>query len=351
MKNLFLELIVLLMVLGATQETQKFNFKIKGSIKGKESGQIYFMESNRTGDEVSIPVINGTFEYQGESSCVYSSMVLMDIVGEKGVFQLVVEPGEIILELDADSIAQKSRALSGKYNIAYQNAYNEFYNLYSTADFNSDDVKNKITSWLKSNNENLMSITLLNSWESFSNFMPLDKFTEFVKGVKDKNLKNSREYIKLYSLWLSKSDSINCIGKKAYDFELKNVKGENVSFSSVSKDKLTYVEKSGSWCVNSTSLSRELKPFYEEYKDKGFEIVTIVPELKLERWRKWLAKEDFQWTNLIELDGDVIQEGVSYSDLIFRGLGTNYLVSETGEIIDRNISTENLKEILKKKFD
>lgn len=351
MNKLIYGLIVFTILWGCKKDTQNFTFKITGTINGQESGQIYFMESNRVGDEVSIPIVKGTFDYQGASPYMYSSMILIDIQGEKGVFQFVVEPGEIIIELNADSLAQKSQVLSGKYNNAYQNAYNEFYNLFSTADFESDDVKKEIISWLKTNNENLMSMTLLNSWESFSDFMPLDRLTEFVKGVKDKNLKNSREYIQLYSLWLSKSDSINCIGKQAYDFTLKNVNGENVRFGAVSKDKITYVEKSGSWCGNSTRRTRELKSLYDKYMDKGFEIITVVPELKLNRWVKWLTKEAFPWTNLVELDSEISKNKISITNIIFKGNGNNFLVDETGKIIETNISTDKLKEILHKKLE
>jgi peroxiredoxin len=165
-------------------------------------------------------------------------------------------------------------------------------------------------------------------------------------------VKKSREYIKLYSIWLSKKDSINRVGKKAMDFKLLNAKKETISFQSVAKNKIAYVEKSGSWCGNSTRLTNELKPVYEKYKDKGFEIITADPESRLDRWENWLEKHEFPWTNLVELEVDVANTGISYTDILFRGYGiANYLVDANGEVVATNISTEELNEFLMETFE
>ncbi len=142
------------------------------------------------------------------------------------------------------------------------------------------------------------------------------------------------------------------IGKKALDFKLLNIDKKTVSYHSVAKNKTTFVEKSGSWCGNSTKLSRQLKPIYEKYKDKGFEIITVVPELKLDRWEKWLEKEKFPWINLVELEADIALSGISKADMLFRGYGiANYLVDTNGEVIATNISPDTLNEILMRKFE
>ncbi len=103
------------------------------------------------------------------------------------------------------------------------------------------------------------------------------------------------------------------------NFKLIDIAGNNIDFHSVSKDKLTFVEKSGSWFGNSTRNTRSLLPVYDKYKNNGLEIITIVPESKKERWQNWLDEEQFPWISLIEFDSDLTKHKLSYSNMLFRG--------------------------------
>jgi hypothetical protein len=289
MKNSILILVVLITIFGCTRQPQPFEFTIRGMVIGKESGQFYFSESPRFGDEIIISFENHSFEYTGSSSYMYSSYVFLDH-SLQSVFSFVIEPGEIVLELNWDSLREKSVVISGNYNLAVFKAQQESMELFADADFNSDESRSKIINWMIDNSNNLSTISMLSSWESFDDFMPNNKLGEFVNNVNDKNLRNSREFIELYSLWMAKKDSINSIDSKAMNFRLIDKSGNNVDFHSASKGKLTFVDKSGSWCGNSTRNTRSLLPIYEKYRNNGLEIITIVPELKKERWQNWLMR-------------------------------------------------------------
>lgn len=338
--------------MGCKTQPERFEFRISGTIVGQESGQLYFTESNRSGDAISIPYENHTFEYKGTSPYMYSSFILLDLNYQKGALPIVIEPGEIVLELNADSLTQQSKVITGPYSFSMHEAKKEYNILFNGTNFNSSESKHELVKWVKNNSENYWTIFFLSEMESYGDFMPIDVLGECLKSIHDKKLKNSREYIKLYSTWRSKKDSINNIGNKATNFELPNFDNEVINFNSVAKNKLTYVERSGSWCGNSTRKSRELKPLYEKFKGNGFEIITIVPELKLDRWEKWINEEDFPWINLIELEDDVAKRGERYSSMLFKGLiNPNYLVDENGKTIATNLSTNALSEILMKKFE
>ncbi|GAH10119.1 unnamed protein product, partial [marine sediment metagenome] len=175
---------------------------------------------------------------------------------------------------------------------------------------------------------------------------------ELINSIEDENLIRSREYIDLYSIWLSKKDSINRIGKKATNFKLPDIDKKLISFNSVANNKLTYVENSGSWCSNMTRRSRELKPIYEKYKENGFEIITIVCESKLDRWEKWVHKEGFPWVCLIELDDEIAKHGIKYSSILFKDSSNpNYLVDRNRYVIATSLSAIELKEILLRTFE
>jgi thiol-disulfide isomerase/thioredoxin len=345
-------LIFLLLALSCKKQPETFEYKISGTIKGQESGTLYLTESNRVGDEDSIPIVNGTFEFKGTSSYLYSSFIFLDRDLQKGIFPIVIEPGEMVLELNADSLQGKSKILSGPYTISMQKAQKEYTSLFPGANFKLKGTKKEVIKWIKKNHDNYMPINFLSDFESSEDFIPLDELGDFLKSIHDKKLKKSREYIQLYSIWVCKKDSINSIGKEATDFKLPNIGGDIISFNSIAKNKLTFVERSGSWCGNETSITRQLKPIYEKYNKNGFEIITIVPESKLVRWQQWIKNENFPWNNFIELEDDIARREIKYSSMLFKGsISPNYLVDENGVVIATNLSPEVLNETLMKRFE
>ncbi|GAH06197.1 unnamed protein product, partial [marine sediment metagenome] len=108
------------------EQTDTFEFRISGTIVGHESGELYLGESKRVGDEIPIPYNNYKFEYIGESPNLYSSQILLDIYGEKGVLPIIIEPGEIVFELNYDSLGEMSIVHAGYYNKAYRKARQEY---------------------------------------------------------------------------------------------------------------------------------------------------------------------------------------------------------------------------------
>lgn len=348
MKKTIAVLVFLAIALGCKRQPEVFEYTIRGTIAGQESGQFYLSESPRLGDEIVISYENHSFEYTGSSSSMYSSMIFPDH-NLQSVLEVLIEPGEIVLELNMDSLSQKSVFVTGEYNKARKNAQFEFMEQFSGSDFYSDETRSEVSSWLIENSENHFSISSLNSMESYDDYIPIDKLGEFLNSVKDKNLRNSKEFIELTSLWIAKRDSVNSIGSKAMNFNLSDKEENKISFRSVSKGKITYIEKSGSWCGNTTRNTRNLLPVYEKYRDIGLEIITIVPESKRNRWETWLQEEQFPWINLIELDSEITRREKSFSQMLFTG--GNYLVDETGTVVANDLSAETLNEFLMKRFE
>ncbi len=348
MKRITLLIAVLIIASGCNRQPETFDFTLSGTVTGKESGEFYFFESLRLGDEVLVTFEDHSFEYCGSSPNMYSSMIFKDLSLGSG-FQIVIEPGEIILELHWDSLSQGSSVLKGDYNIARYELQQKTNELFPAEVFLAEESRKEIGDWMIENADNFHPVSLLSSWESFDNFMPIDKLGEFVQSVKDENLRNSREFIELHSIWMGKKDHINAVGKKAMDFRLPDREGNLIDFSSLSEGQWTFVEKSGSWCGNTTRNTRSLLPVYEKYREYGLEIVTIVPESSKERWLNWLNEEQFPWPNLVELDADLPEQKISYAQMLFRD--GNYLVDETGTVIANDLSAASLKEILMERFE
>ena len=348
MKKTILYLLVAIAVAGCKRQPTEFEFTIRGTVIGQESGEFYIFSSRRIGDEVAIPFENHSFSYSGTSASMFGTMIFLDDEMQD-VISIIIEPGEIVLELDFNNFRENSRVVAGPYNMAMQEAEKELMNIFSEMDFECEESKAVLMDWFIEKAESFSPIMILSSWESMGEFMPLERLGDFVKGVHDKNLRKSRDFIKLYSTWLARKNRVNALGEKAAGFQLPDVNGRMRSFHSFSKKGLTYVEKSGSWCGTTTRDSRNLIPLYEKYRDQGFEIITIVPESNIERWAQWLDQEQFPWLNLVETDDYMASQKISLASLMFEN--GNYLVDEKGRVIANELSADVLKELLMERFE
>jgi len=361
MKKTLVILSILISVIGCNQKPDFFEYIITGKVIGKESGELCFFESSRIGDEVVIPFENGTFKYEGKAYEILStSLTFYDDLknGSFRAFPLIIEPGVIEIELDRDSIFEKSQALQGSINLSIQDV-NATIGKYWDKVFREENSRAEIERLIKDvysdslativeqNADNFVGIYLLNrysNWEMFND----EQMGNLFEKIQTPELRRSLYFKKLHSNYLARINELNKIGTKAMNFSLPDSTGKILDFHNIAKDKMVFVELSGSWCGNQTTETHELDTIYKQYRDNGFEIITIVCESKYDRWKEWLKKEAFPWINLIELDFNNTND-VFFSEQLFRE--GDFLVDEEGIIVANNLSPAKLNEILMEKFE
>ncbi len=339
---------ILTLAFGCKKTPEAFEYTISGTVTGKASGHFYFSKTNRIGDEILIPFENHAFEFSGSSQFMFHALILSDYSLQQ-VFPVLVEPGKIVLELNWDSLNDQSAVVKGNYNKAMHQAQKEFQDKFADIDFDANESRYMVAAWMIENADNFLPVRMLNAWERSEGFLPIEKLSKFISSVKDKNLRNSREFIELYSTYIAKKDNVNALGTKAMNFKLLDAEDMLVDFYKLSAGKFTFVEQSGSWCINSTRNTRNLLPVYERFKDHDLEIITIVPESNKERWSKWINTEQLPWINLVEIDDDLPKQQLAYSRMLFKG--GSYLVDNTGMVIANRLTAESLNEILMKLFE
>jgi len=360
MKNVILFVFILITILSCNQRPEFFKYTITGKVIGQDTGKIFFGTSNRLGDDVIIPIENGTFHYEGESQdIIETGMLFYDYYYTGGpVFPFVIEPGIIELELHKDSTYFKSKILQGKVNLSVQKIIkksNEYFKIIfdeNNSPYERDSlIKNiysdSLVNLIILNVENYGAVHLLYMlmhWDIFDQ----NQLKQLFSIIQKPELRSIPAFKKVYSYFLRNLHKENKKGNRATDFSLTNQNGKIINFNDVSKGKTVFVELSGSWCGNQTNESRNLIPLYEKYNEKGFEIITIVQEAKYDRWENWLEKERFPWINVIEMEYGNPNE-VYYADLLFSN--GDYLVDENGFIIANDISAAKLNEILMEKYE
>ncbi|MCR8968400.1 TlpA family protein disulfide reductase [Facklamia sp. 7083-14-GEN3] len=143
----------------------------------------------------------------------------------------------------------------------------------------------------------------------------------------------------------SEESTMSTKKESAYDFTLKDLKGEDYSLAD-QKGKPVYVKFWASWCPVCLAGLEDLNTLASQ--DNDFEVVTIVsPGYNGEK-----NKEDFvEWFNSLEYDNMKVlldEEGQTFADYGVRSMPTNALIDSQGvpvKIIPGEIRKETLTQL------
>lgn len=134
------------------------------------------------------------------------------------------------------------------------------------------------------------------------------------------------------------------VGDSYSDFELPNLEGEQVTLSDELKD-YTLLEFWASWCGACRKKHPELIKLYEEYKDKGFNILGISSDAAAADWKTSVEKDELPWVNLRDPNGRESTVQYQYGIHI---IPTNFLIGPDGTIVAKNMNPQELGHFLEK---
>ncbi len=136
------------------------------------------------------------------------------------------------------------------------------------------------------------------------------------------------------------------VGNMYVDFDMRDTSGATFSISKLT-GKITYLDFWASWCVPCRRENPFLVKVYEDYKDKGFEIIGISIDVSSKAWKKAIENDKLPWTQLSDLKGSESKAALIY------GVGSipdNFLIDENGKIIAREISANQLRKLLEERL-
>jgi peroxiredoxin len=135
-------------------------------------------------------------------------------------------------------------------------------------------------------------------------------------------------------------------GQQFPDINCLNMNNKKFSRGIFLKNKLTLVDF---WYSNCSPCRRQfpkMRDLYKQYGDKGFDIVGISVDKTEYRkeWENLIVKEELVWQQYLDING------VEAKRLSISAYPTNFLIDNTGKIITKNISMEELEQLLGKDF-
>lgn len=125
------------------------------------------------------------------------------------------------------------------------------------------------------------------------------------------------------------------VGHKFTDFEVSNLQGDNLFFSSeVGDGKYVLLEFWASWCGPCKKEIPTMKKAYDEFNSKGFEIFSVSVDKNEEAWRNISEKVLLPWINTLIID----EAGKGANELYaVSSIPTNFLIDPNGIIIAKNL--------------
>jgi len=129
------------------------------------------------------------------------------------------------------------------------------------------------------------------------------------------------------------------IGAIAPGFVSTDTAGKKVDLKSY-RGKYTFVEFWASWCPPCREESPTLVRLYNEYKDKGFEILSVSIDKNTTLWKNAIRQDGYTWGNVCDLNG---YGGPTAALYTVTAIPNSFLLDKNGRIIAKNIRGKDLE--------
>ncbi len=131
-------------------------------------------------------------------------------------------------------------------------------------------------------------------------------------------------------------------GMAAVDFTLPDLDGNRVSLSDF-RGQYVLLEFGASGCAPCRLENPNLLKAYEQYREQGFEIVSIWLDKSRSSWEKTVAKDRMIWTTLSDLKGNDGPVPLTY-DITY--IPRYFLLNREGQIDETDLRGEALQQKL-----
>lgn len=154
-------------------------------------------------------------------------------------------------------------------------------------------------------------------------------------------LQNTFKYKKSQDM-LAIKDNLS-IGSIFPDFEQADTSSNMQRLSDISKDKFTLVDFWASWCGPCRAENPYLVKAYNEYHEKGFDIIGVSLDEDRDKWIQAIHDDKQVWHHVSDLKGS---NNAIAKSLYIRSIPRNFLLDPSGKIIAENLRGEELIQLL-----
>lgn len=364
-KNTFL---ILFISFSTSFISAEIKYKINGRTDLINNGQQVMLFTFQREDilRVDTTVIkNGEFTFEGKSDTTLFATITSGNYPLKVLrSKLLLENGQINVFLDTISKigGTKFNNIYNTYLIKYNTIYSKLYDLSIKTGLDSIATqKNEIE--IRENWTKLHQLERDFLKENITNTLGLiifkekyDKWGDFtfdeVYSQSDNQLKNDSDIIK-YVRWREKEKRKNSernnklqelAGKSYTDFSFLTTEGKMIKLSDyIGKSKYILLDFWASWCGPCIKEQPIIKEIYEQYKNKGFNVIGISLDSNDNAWKNAITKIQSTWPQLLDLKAGDSGIEDAYK---FKGIPHLVLIDQNGIILVSSLNGELLKQYL-----
>ena len=315
------------------QENER-GYKIMGSTNGFTDSTLLYLDDVTDGSFIHLDsayIINGKFLFAGslKSKATKTYIRTKDFSDR---FSIWLENSTIYVTAEKGKF--KDATIKGSKTQDEQKILNAVLS-------SSKNPKEQEFLYVRNNPQSLISASILSvycsTWGKDTATMLYKKFTKEIK---------STYYGKKIFEFITLNKNLK-IGDKYVDFLQQDTKGKTVKLSNFN-GKTILLEFWGSWCGPCREGNPELVKIYNEFNNKGFEILGVAAETNKELWLKAVENDKLRWTNTTDFNGDKNKAALIYGVSYYPA---NFLIDRNGIIIAKGLRGEALRtklhEILK----
>ncbi len=172
-------------------------------------------------------------------------------------------------------------------------------------------------------------------------------YVEFTKQMKafDGPAKETYHY-RLLSAMTGMKSSL-ALGVTIPDFTLPDTADTDINLHRFLEDKrYVLVDFWASWCGPCRIENKKIVPLYEQYRDKGFDVISVSIDDNKSKWIEAIENDTIPWTHVCELTPKGA-DNVAGKVFDVHSVPTSFLVDSSGTILAKNLHGEELAKKLK----
>lgn len=368
MKKLLLVAISTAFLFSCNKETHTDGYQVSGTIDSIEDGIKVFIETpNDQGGVITLDtafVKNGKFEFKGKAKEI--EIAYLQIEDLQGKIPFVLENQKITITAYKDSL--QASKIGGSYNNDELTKFNKEF----------ENFQKKVAKFQAENSDALMAAQKANDTDTMTkiseDYMVLEKeFTVFTNAYVTEN-PNSFVTLMLLAQMVNNPDadftkvkadaealapelkstkigleiqeklkslSSTSVGQMAPDFSAPNPEGKIVSLKE-SLGKVTLIDFWASWCGPCRRENPNVVALYNEFHDKGFNIigVSLDKEGQKDKWIEAIMVDKLTWTQISNLKYWQDPIAKLYS---IQSIPATFLLDADGRIVAKNLRGAELR--------
>lgn len=340
-------------------------YTLSGELTGFTDGTKVYLSKIEEQDLVKIDsteIKDGKFSFAGEVAEVEYSFIEINEVPQPLQIPFILENGEIKLVADKNDL-QNSKVTGTKNNddlmkfneVSYQigKEIEEFQQAnmqkFQEASMNNDQAtieslmqemeakQNKLfdeaKNYISNNKDSYVSVLLLAQIGANLETKELsEKFHALSTPVKETKLgKEIAERLK--------TSEATEVGKIAPDFSAPDLEGKQLSLHE-NLGKVTIIDFWASWCGPCRQENPNVVKLYNQYKDKGLQIIGVSLDREDEKWRKAIVDDQLTWLHVSNLKfwQDPIAKTYNVT-----AIPATFILDEKGTIVAKDLRGEELE--------